>query len=389
MPDRTRDIELYQNDGALITLGATQIISFSRFDTSTSATVTFDDSAPNNGAWNAGESATIGSDPATLLGTGLSYAGVKVTILGITLANIQLSPPVRTALLDADGSQMLHFYNADGSEADPAALLDALATQLVTALSGAIPPLLRPAVNAILANPLQFVQNNALLTMNLTAGGAVPFVPCFTAGTMIMTRRGEIAVEDLHVGDDVVTVDNGFRPIRWIGSRKLSARQLQLAPQLRPIRIEMGALGDGLPLRPLEVSPQHRCLIRSQVALRMVGAREVLAAAKHLLSVEGVSVVEPHAPVTYFHILLDSHELLISNGAATESFYLGPVGMSSMSAVDRMEIMALFPDMRTKEAHHVMPPARKLLVGHIAKSIVARAIKDTSPVVEPRSYTRA
>lgn len=389
MPDRSRDIELYQNDGALITLGSTQIISFTNFDTSTPATVTFDDSTPNNGAWNAGEAATIGGDPATLLGTGLSYAGVKVTILGITLANIQLSTPVRTALLDVDGSQMLHFYNADGSEADPAALLDALATQLVTALSGAIPPLLRPAVNAILANPLQFVQNNALLTISLTAGGAVPFVPCFTAGTMIVTRRGEVAVEDLRVGDDVLTVDRGFRPIRWIGSRKLSARQLQLAPQLRPIRFEIGALGNGLPLRPLEVSPQHRCLIRSEIAHRMVGAREVLAAAKHMLVAEGVSVVETDAPVTYFHLLLDSHELLISNGALTESFFIGPVGMSSMSANDRMEIMTLFPDLCSEEAHHVMPPARKFLVGHIAKSIVARAIKETSPVVEPRHYTSA
>ncbi len=389
MPDRTRDIELYENAGALITLGATQIISFANFDTSTSATVTLDDSTPNNGAWNAGEAATIGGDPAALLGTGLSYAGVKVTILGITRADIQLSTPVRTALLDVDGTQMLHFYNADGSEADPAALLDALTTQLVTALSGAIPPLLRPAVNAILANPLQFLQNNALLTMNLTAGGALPFVPCFTAGTMIMTRKGEIAVEDLRVGDDVVTVDNGFRPIRGIGSRKLSARQLQLAPHLRPNRIEIGALGNDLPLRPLEVSPQHRCLIRSQIAQRMVGTREVLNAAKLLLAIEGVSVVETDAPVTYFHVLLDSHELLISNGAATDSFFIGPVGMSALTANDRMEIMALFPDLCTEEAHHVMLPARKFLVGHIAKSIVVRAIKNTSPVVEPRSYISA
>ena len=389
MPDRTRDIELYQNEGALISLGASQIISFTHFDTSTSATVSFDDSTPNDGAWNASESATIGGDPAILLGTGLSYAGVKVTILGITLADIHLSTPVRTALLDVDGAQMLHFYNADGSEADPAALLDALATQLVTALSGTIPLLLRPAVNAILANPLQFVQNNALLTMNLTAGGVVPFVPCFTAGTLIVTRRGEIAVEDLRVGDDVLTVDHGFRPIRWIGSRRLSARQLQLAPQLRPIRIEIGALGNGLPLRPLEISPQHRCLIRSEIAYQMVGAREVLAAAKHLLSVEGISVRETDAPVTYFHVLLDSHELLISNGAATESFFIGPVGVSSMPAIDRLEIMSLFPDLCSEDAAYVMPPARKFLVGHIAKSIVARAIQNTSPVVEPRVYTTA
>ncbi|WP_426033616.1 Hint domain-containing protein [Cypionkella sp. TWP1-2-1b2] len=288
-----------------------------------------------------------------------------------------------------NGNQMLHFYNADGSEADPAALLDSLTTQLVAALSGPIPLPLRAAVNLILANPLQYVQNNALLTISLTAGGSLPFVPCFTAGTMIMTRAGEIAVEDLCIGDEVLTVDNGFRPIRWIGTRRLSAHQLQMAPQLRPIRIEIGALGNGLPLRPLEVSPQHRCLIRSHIAQRMVGEREVLAAAKHLLAAEGISVVESDAPVTYFHLLLDSHELLISNGAATESFFIGPVAMASMSADDRFEIMTLFPDLSTQEAHYVMSPARKFLVGHIAKSIVARAIKNTIPVVEYRHYISA
>ncbi|OYU39259.1 MAG: hypothetical protein CFE33_12700 [Pseudorhodobacter sp. PARRP1] len=390
MPDRTRDIELYQNEGALIGVGSTQIISFTNFDTSTSATLTFDDSTPNNGAWNAGESATIGANTATLLGTGVSYAGVKVTLLGITLANIQLSTPVQTALLSVNGTQQLHFYNADGSEADPAALLDSLASQLVSTLNATVIPLpLRALVNGILANPLQFVQNNALLTMNLTAGGVVPFVPCFTAGTMIMTRKGEVAVEELRAGDEVLTVDNGFRPIRWIGKRTLSASQLQLAPHLRPIRIEVGALGNGLPVRPLEVSPQHRCLIRSHVAQQMVGAREVLAAAKHLLSVEGVSVLQTDAPVTYFHVLLDSHELLISNGALTESLFLGPVGLSALSAEDRLEIITLFPALRTTEASYLMPPARKFLVGHIAKSIVARAIQNSNPVVEPRHYISA
>ncbi|GLS87353.1 hypothetical protein GCM10010873_23270 [Cypionkella aquatica] len=389
MPDRTREIELYQNEGALLQVGTSQVISFTNFDTSTSATVTFDDSSPNNGAWNSGETATIGGNAAQLLGTGLSYAGVKVTIAGITLANIQLSTPVQTALLTANGVQSLHFYNADGSEADPAALLDSLATQLVTALSTGIPPLLQGTVNLILANPLQYVQNNALLTMNLTAGGELPFVPCFAAGTMIMTRLGEVAVEDLCVGDELLTIDNGFRPLRWIGTRFLSARQLQQAPHLRPIRIEAGALGNDLPVRPLVVSPQHRCLIRSEIARRIVGEREVLAAAKHMLAVEGISVVETAAPVTYYHLLLDTHELLISNGTPSESFFLGPMAMSGISAADRFEIMTLFPEICSQEAHHVMPPARKFLVGHIAKSIVARAIKETTPVIEYRQYINA
>ena len=358
MPDRTRNIELYQNEGALISVGPTQVIRFTNFDASTSDTVKFDDSAPNKGEWNAGDSATIGADAATLLGTGLSYAGVKVTLLGIPLADIRLGTPVRTALLDLDGTQMLHFYNVDGSEAGPAVLLDPLASQLVATLTSTLIPFaLRPLVDAILANPLRYVQNNALLTMNL------------------------------QVGCEVLSLDNGFRPIRWIGRRKLSAGQLQLSPQLRPIRIEAGALGNGLPLRRLEVSPQHRCLIRPMIAKRSVGVRKVLAAARHLLLVDSVSVVEDDAPVTYFHMLLDSHELPLSNGAATESLFIGPMAMQLTSADDRLEIMSLFPDLCTEEATHVMPPARKLRVGRIAKAILACANKNTRPVVERRLCT--
>ncbi|MDB5660660.1 MAG: hypothetical protein JWS10_3275 [Cypionkella sp.] len=389
MPDRIRDIELYENQGAALTLGATQVVNYSNFNTSTSAEVTFDDSTPNNGAWNAGESATIGGDPATLVGTGVTYFGIKVELLGIPLADLQLSTPVNTALLTVDGVQVLHFYNDDGSETDPAVLLDGLVTQLVTQLSSGIPPLLQGLVNGILANPLQYVQNNALLTTTITAGGAVPFVPCFTAGTMILTRSGEVAVEDLRVGDLVLTVDNGFRPIRWIGRRRLSPRQLELSPQLRPIRIEAGALGNDLPVRPLTVSPQHRCLIRSEMARRISGEREVLVAAKHLLSVDGVSIVDDGTPVTYVHLLLDAHELLISEGTPTESFFVGPMAMSGVSASDRLEIMSLFPALCDESAHNVMPPARKFLAGHIAKSIVASAVKETRPVIESRNYTRA
>ncbi|MDB5665293.1 Hint domain-containing protein [Cypionkella sp.] len=389
MPDRIREIELYENQGALLTVGATQAVNYSDFSAPTSATVNFDDSSPNNGTWDAGESATIGGDAAVLLGTGLAYAGVNVTILGIELADLQLGTPVQTALLTVNGVQMLHFYNADGSEADPATLLDSLATQLVISLSGTIPLLLRPAVALILGDPIAYLENNAVLTTTITAGGAVPFVPCFTAGTMILTRSGEVAVEDLRVGDLVLTVDNGFRPIRWIGRRRLSPRQLELSPQLRPIRIEAGALGNDLPVRPLTVSPQHRCLIRSEIARRISGEREVLVAAKHLLSVDGVSIVDDGTPVTYVHLLLDAHELLISEGTPTESFFVGPMAMSGVSASDRLEIMSLFPALCDESAHNVMPPARKFLAGHIAKSIVSSAVKETRPVIESRNYTRA
>lgn len=70
-------------------------------------------------------------------------------------------------------------------------------------------------------------------------------VPCFSAGTLIRTAQGEVAIETLKVGDMVETRDNGLQPIRWVGSVHLGPQDLQRAPNLRPIRIRAGALGRG------------------------------------------------------------------------------------------------------------------------------------------------
>ena len=62
-------------------------------------------------------------------------------------------------------------------------------------------------------------------------------VPCFTAGTCIRTPRGEVPVETLKLGDQVLTLDNGPQEIRWIGKRSLGSRELLAQPELKPICI--------------------------------------------------------------------------------------------------------------------------------------------------------
>lgn len=91
--------------------------------------------------------------------------------------------------------------------------------------------------------------------------GIEKVVPCFTRGTRIATPRGEVLVEDLWVGYTVYTRDHGAQVLRWVGRRDLSLADLIVSPQLRPVRIAKGALGQGLPLRDMKVSPQHRMLI--------------------------------------------------------------------------------------------------------------------------------
>lgn len=171
-------------------------------------------------------------------------------------------------------------------------------------------------------------------------------IPCFTSGTMILTDRGEVAVDDLQIGNLVMTRDNGLQPVRWIGSRKLSVTILAIKSNLRPIRIMTGALGEDLPAQDLLVSPQHRILVRSRIAQKMFGTDEVLVAAKQLLQLDGIDVAHDLREVEYFHILFDRHEVVISNGAETESLYTGPQALKAVGAAAREEIFTLFPELR-------------------------------------------
>lgn len=194
-------------------------------------------------------------------------------------------------------------------------------------------------------------------------------IPCFTPGTLIATPRGEKPVEDLQLGDRVITRDNGLQEIRWIGHRGLGAQDLQNAPHLKPVLIRAGALGHGLPERDMLVSPQHRLLLNSERAALYFEEREVLAAAKHLTGMEGVDQVEASG-TTYIHFMFDQHEVVLSNGAWTESFQPGEQVLDGMGAEQRDEIFDLFPELREAQGVEAYQAARRSLKKHEARLLV-------------------
>lgn len=195
-------------------------------------------------------------------------------------------------------------------------------------------------------------------------------IPCFTSGTLILTDRGEVAIDDLRVGDLVMTRDNGLQPVRWIGSRKLAAHILTLKPSLRPIRIQAESLGANFPKQDLLVSPQHRILVRSRIAQRMFGHSEVLVAAKQLLTIKGVDIADVPNGVEYFHLLFDRHEVVFSNGAETESLYTGSEALKSVGPAAQEEIFSLFPELRDPDT--VREGARILASGRQARKLAMR-----------------
>ncbi|MFC0339346.1 Hint domain-containing protein, partial [Paracoccus niistensis] len=199
-------------------------------------------------------------------------------------------------------------------------------------------------------------------------------VACFTRGTLIETPRGPVAIEDLRAGDLVLTRDRGAQPLRWTGSSRVDAATLAETPRLRPIRIRAGALGQGAPARDLLVSPQHRILVRSKIAQRMFGAPEVLVAAKQLVLLDGIDVAEDLAGVEYFHLLFDRHEVVISNGAETESLYTGPQALRSVGPAARQEILDLFPQLLDDSV--AAEPARPLPSGRLARKLAMRQVQN-------------
>jgi hypothetical protein len=208
-----------------------------------------------------------------------------------------------------------------------------------------------------------------------TSADDIVGVTCFTTGTLIKTQGGEVAVENLAVGDMVLTMDNNYRPIRWIGSKSLDSIDLTLHPKLAPVRISAGAIGNNMPETDLTVSPQHRVLVRSVIAERMFGTHEVLLPAIKLVELDGIEQVQDATEVTYWHMLFDGHEIVFSNGAPTESLFTGPEALKSLSPETREEITQLFPEISAPG--YVPTPARPIPAkGKLMKQLVTRHAKN-------------
>ena len=116
-------------------------------------------------------------------------------------------------------------------------------------------------------------------------------------------------MESLAIADLVLTASGALRPIRWIGRRSYSGRLLARRCEVQPVLIRAGALGNGLPRRDLRVSPDHAMLLDGL----LVPAR---------LLVNGVSIVRDASleRVDYVHLELDSHDAILAEGAASETF---------------------------------------------------------------------
>lgn len=170
-------------------------------------------------------------------------------------------------------------------------------------------------------------------------------VICFAAGTRIRTEIGDIAVEDIREGDRIQTRDDGPGEVLWVGHRHISGARLYAMPELRPVRLRAGALGLDRPDDDLIVSPRHRVLVRSHQARALWGEEEVLVAAQDLIDDRRIHVDHALREVTYYHLLLERHQVVWGNGLETESFHPANAALESVDPAQRAQLVDMYPEL--------------------------------------------
>ncbi|WP_306131722.1 Ig-like domain-containing protein [Roseivivax marinus] len=213
---------------------------------------------------------------------------------------------------------------------------------------------------------VEFLDGEGNVTGSMDFFNIEEVIPCFTPGTLIATPQGERLVEDLREGDKVITRDNGIQEIRWTGRKDLTPFELARKPHMKPVLIQKGALGNGLPTHDMLVSPNHRILVNNDKTALYFEEREVLAAAKHLTGLEGVDEVTALG-VSYIHFMFDAHEVVLSNGAWTESFQPGDYSLKGIGNAQRTEILELFPELEHDQGIRAYASARRSLKRHEAE----------------------
>lgn len=167
-----------------------------------------------------------------------------------------------------------------------------------------------------------------------TNKGSVP--ACYASGTRILTDHGSKLVEELRVGDLLVTINCGAQPVRWIwsGDQPIDRAELHQAPVL----ISKHALGFGKPNRDLIVSGQHRIAVGVPRQLDHIFPEPVFVPAKAFCRLPGVRYMAGKRTTRWYHILCDRHCILEANNVQSESLLLGAQTARGFTASERLAV---------------------------------------------------
>ena len=189
------------------------------------------------------------------------------------------------------------------------------------------------------------------------------YAACYCQGTLIRTPSGEVAVEDLRIGDLVVTAGGEALPLKWIGRRSYRDWPAVGNADVQPILFKAGSLADRVPARDLYVSPEHAMFIDA-----------MLIPARHL--VNGLSILKMTGldSVDYFHLEFDRHVVIFAEGAMAESFVDDDSRILFHNAA---EYRRLYPDDAPRQAAEFCAPRVKegYVLEALRRALRARATR--------------
>jgi hypothetical protein len=158
-----------------------------------------------------------------------------------------------------------------------------------------------------------YLGDTAVVKSDTSFGGFDVFIMvCFAAGTAVLAKHGEIAVETIRPGDQVMTLVDGAyvpRTVKWVGQRDIDLTRHPKREEAAPVRIARGALGDNLPRRDLLLSGDHCLFIDGR-----------LYPAKLLINDMTITRELTAKSVSYYHVELEQHAVMVVEGVAAESY---------------------------------------------------------------------
>jgi T5SS/PEP-CTERM-associated repeat protein len=140
------------------------------------------------------------------------------------------------------------------------------------------------------------------------AGGTDIVLACFAAGTRLVGPSGSVAVEEVRVGDLLGTASGGPRRVVWVGQRTLDCRLHPRPAEVQPVRVRAGAFAPAVPGRDVLLSPDHALFVEGS-----------LIPVRYLINGRSIAQ-EPASRITYCHVELASHDVLLAEGLPCESF---------------------------------------------------------------------
>lgn len=313
--------------------------------------------------------------------------------------NVENLSQQQTVLLTFDSGtsgDLILEYNGGATDPDTTVLINGISYSFNVELTGDLPlgspktpdPLEGKTVTVISVDingsieRFFFVNDGSgtLALMNGFGNGAIAltnanFAPppvhiCFCGGTMILTPDGFREVATLAAGDLVLTDNGEAKPIVWVGRSEVSVAELLRAPERWPVRIAAHAIAPDVPFSDLLVSAQHRVVLADTTVELLFGEERVLVAARHLVGLIA-DWVKPVAAVTYHHILLERHDLVMSNGLASESLQPSIRSFAGMSHNARRSLSDAVPE-GALQGYFRRQDALRSLKPHEAKVLTAR-----------------